>query len=396
MPRGPNKNKKEAAAAAAAARASKEQKDDIEGEQSEEIDEESDHEMEAVAAAPAVVAAAAPAAAPAGDSMAAMMAMFSNLMGNQMQKMQEQMQQQMQQQQQQMQLKIDTVAAQAVRQSHVPAHRSYLPLLRMSLHVSHQFPLFVWYYVFCAPLIETLESTEGQMTPDAGTPRREGEVREILDELRRNQAEEREKAAMEAERKIQALKEEREKAAMEAERKIQALKEEQQRILYEKHQQKIKHDEELRLAKEAAIATIYCSCSTGGCTIGRACKCSSKPCTSRCRCRGDASVCQNDNTLGVKEYRARLKEFAASISPPASPAPALASSSSPMKPISQMSKEEINAYLARLNAQESVNNQQCTRAIWPVSFIFSLISLDFCAFRVFLSQVERTTLLSRR
>ena len=217
------------------------------------------------------------------------------------------------------------------------------------------------------------------MTPDAGTPRREGEIREILDELRRNQAEEKEKADMEAERRFREMQEEKE------------------RILYEQHQQKIQHDEELRLAKEEAISKIYCYCSSGGCTVGRACKCSSKACASRCGCRGNASVCQNDLTPGVKEYRAKIKEFAASVSSPASPAPALASSSSsPMKPVNQMTKEELMQQLARLNAQESVNNQQCTRAIWPVSFIFSLISLYFCAFLVFLSQVERTTLLSRR
>ena len=149
-----------------------------------------------------------------------------------------------------------------------------------------------------APLIEVMtdvaETAEGQMTPDAGTPRREGEIREILDELRRHQAEEKEKVAMETERKFHEMQEERERLLYEQKR-------EKERLLNEQKQQKLKYDEEIRLAKEEAISKIYCYCSSGGCTVGRACKCSSKACASRCGCRGNASVCQNDLTPGVKE-----------------------------------------------------------------------------------------------
>ena len=212
------------------------------------------------------------------------------------------------------------------------------------------------------------------MTPDAGTPRREGEIREMLDTLRRQQAEEAERVAMETERRFQAMREEQDRAA------------------YEKRVMAEKHAEELRLAKEAAVSNVYCSCSTGGCTIGRACKCSSKPCASRCRCRGDASVCQNDNTPGVKEYRARVKEFASQSS---SLNISRVVSNSPMKPINQMSEEEVMEYLVRMKAQKSVQ-QSCTRAICSFSFIFSPISLVSCAILVFFSQVERTMQLSRR
>ena len=201
------------------------------------------------------------------------------------------------------------------------------------------------------------------MTPDAGTPRREGEIREILDELRRNQAEE------------------KEKAAIEAERKIQALKEEQQRILYEQKVIAEKHAAELRAAKEAAISHIYCYCSSAGCVSGRGCKCSAaldrepKGCASRCGCRGNASVCQNPHTAGVKEYRAKLKAFAAQHAADeavaASPAPALASaSSSPMKPLTQMSKLEVEQYLAYLNSKESVHTQSHNARAQSVRFLF--------------------------
>lgn len=179
------------------------------------------------------------------------------------------------------------------------------------------------------------------MTPDAGTPRREGEIRAVLDELRRNQ------------------EEEAERVAMETERRFQAMREEQERINYENRMMQQKHAEELRLAKEAAVARIYCSCKTGGCTIGRGCNCSSKSCASRCGCRGDVSVCQNENTLGVKEYRARMKEFASQHN---SLNVSRSVSNSPMKPINQMSEEEVMEYLVRMKAQKSVQ-QQCTRTI---------------------------------
>ena len=211
------------------------------------------------------------------------------------------------------------------------------------------------------------------MTPDAGTPRREGEIREVLDELRRTQAEE------------------AERVAMETERRIQAMKDEQDRINYEKRVMAEKHAEELRIAKEAAIAKVYCYCSSGGCTVGRACKCSEKPCASRCGCRGDASVCQNPKTAGVLEYRARLKEFSSQ-----SNSLQLSRAVSPMKPINQMSEEEVKAYLAQMQAQKSVQ-QQCTRAICSVSVHFlTQFSAFFVQFLCVFAQVERTTLQSRR
>ena len=213
------------------------------------------------------------------------------------------------------------------------------------------------------------------MTPDAGTPRREGEIREVLDELRRTQAEE------------------AERVAMETERRIQAMKDEQDRINYEKRVMAEKHAEELRIAKEAAIAKVYCYCSSGGCTVGRACKCSEKPCASRCGCRGDASVCQNPKTAGVLEYRARLKEFSSQ-----SNSLQLSRAVSPMKPINQMSEAEVVAYLAQIQAQKSVRQSHDARAqSVRFLFIFSLNSLHFlCNSCVFFAQVERTMQLSRR
>jgi membrane carboxypeptidase/penicillin-binding protein PbpC len=98
MPRGANKNK----VAAAAAAAIKDQKDNIEAEEGEH----SESEVEAGEEDDAPTAAVVP------DQMAAIAAMFSNMMVQQQQATAAMMQQM----QQQMQLKIDTVAAQAVRQ----------------------------------------------------------------------------------------------------------------------------------------------------------------------------------------------------------------------------------------------------------------------------------------
>lgn len=73
---------------------------------------------------------------------------------------------------------------------------------------------------------------------------------------------------------------------------------------------RLQQEIDLALVKAELVKKIFCSCTVGGCCAAGACNCTkngAKSCTSRCGCRGDSAICNNDATPGVLAKKASRK-----------------------------------------------------------------------------------------